>query len=254
MIDRIDGGPADRVDPVKRLRVLPRKGCRPLRLERGNRCRERTLRVRPTTSTVPRPTGRKGRSDRWLRLLRHPFFPRSFVLRNLQTLAAEARWAALPVRLQRLWVRRLLIERGRFFRAVLTWRPAASVLPTPGTRSRRRRGTAAATGYCDDCGGCCEIASGYPEFPEPEAVPTSWRRAFAEGLGPYHRFCTFLWEMAGSGRSVCAIHEWRPVACRAFEQDECRWLQNDRAGAAATAGRNPSSRWLQFGRRPRRGR
>lgn len=214
----MDGGPVDRVDPVKRLGLLPRKRCR------------------------------------WLRLLRHPLFPRSFVLRNLQRLAAEAHWAALPARLQRLWVRRLVIERCRFFRAVLTWRPAASVRPTLDARSRSHPGADAATGYCDDCGGCCEIASGYPEFPEPEVVPASWRRAFAEGLGPYHRFCPFLWEMAGSGRSVCAIHPWRPVACRAFEQDECRWLQSDRAGAAATAGRPPCKRRLLAGHRAGRGR
>lgn len=83
------------------------------------------------------------------------------------------------------------------------------------------------SGYCSHCGGCCEIASGFPSFPRATSLPLRWQQLFGAGLGEGHRFCAFLWEFDASGRSVCAIHPWRPAPCRAFAEDECAFLKND---------------------------
>jgi len=84
--------------------------------------------------------------------------------------------------------------------------------------------------YCSHCGGCCEIASGFPDFPLESALPLRWQRLFGDGLGKGHRVCAFLWELNASGMSLCAIHPWRSNPCRIFEEAECAYFMKDLEG------------------------
>lgn len=226
--------------------------------------RRRRHRSRPGRALV--------RDRRWRSVvsagLRHPLFPRTFLARNVRVLEQEERWKAAPVRIKRVLARRLLLERCRFFNEVVGRLQARLELPSFGPRSRRSEirpgfsvfrqpgddllGQAGSgdsfrfSGYCDHCGGCCEIASGYPDFPDSGVLPLSWQRAFGDGLGRNHRFCPFLWEIAGSGWSVCAIHPWRPNPCRIFEQDECRRLKSEWKDPAVLDRIGPATHELQI--------
>lgn len=162
------------------------------------------------------------------RALGNPLFPFTFLLRNVMALDREPNWHQRPVDLKRSDLLRLLEERSAVFCEVMDWlitrgedreRVAATVI-----ESSRRRDLSS---YCTHCGGCCEIASGLPEFPAGVKIPPAWKNLFGVGLGPWQRFCPFLWEAHGKGLSLCAIHEWRPNPCRSFAEDECRYLMAD---------------------------
>lgn len=164
-----------------------------------------------------------------LKALAHPFFPTTFFMRNVMTLTEEAGWKHSPPRLQKAKIRRLLEERGVFFLEVRNWMSLA-----PQYRKHLKKeihiedGTPPdAISYCTHCGGCCEVASGFPDFPEETLIPVRWQRIFGEGLGRGHRFCPFLWEEKSTGSSLCSIHPWRSHPCRAFEKEECEFLMND---------------------------
>jgi hypothetical protein len=167
-----------------------------------------------------------------LRALSSCFFPIHFFARNLETLATEPGWQRLPLRSRTGSARRLLLERSRFFLEVKAWREDGRLLlaapPVPAEPVVTSQGLDMAT-YCDHCGACCEIASGLPEFHGGTPVPSRWQHVFGQGLGRWHRFCPFLWEDRSTRHSLCAIHPWRPLACRAFEQDECDFLKGDSA-------------------------
>ncbi len=156
------------------------------------------------------------------RALGSPCFPRVFVASNLHALASEPRWQRLPIRLRKVASLRLLLERSRFFLELAAWRRRQSALSEPSGLSHTANTETFA--YCDHCGACCEIASGLAEFPAGTPFPARWRSLFGAGLGRWHRFCPFLWEQPPMG-SQCAIHPWRPLPCRAFEQDECDYLK-----------------------------
>lgn len=160
--------------------------------------------------------------------LRKRGFPLTFFVRNMLALQAESWWSHASPRLWRSRLRRMLEERSRIFLEVREWRL---------TRQRKEGGDAQApplllgasprSGYCNHCGGCCEIASGLPDFPRQTEIPVRWQQLFGNGLGKGHRFCAFLWEIDATGLSVCAIHPWRSNPCRAFEQDECAYFMKD---------------------------
>ena len=161
-----------------------------------------------------------------LRAMRDPLFPWTFLRRNLAALARESAWQHLSPRTRRACQRRLCLERGRFFlelRSALERRnlwvaaadlPAQNAPAGPGPQ------------YCNHCGECCEIASGLAEFPREAEIPARWQRLFGQGLGRWHRFCPFLLEIRRTGRSLCAIHPWRPLPCRRFEAEECTFLKS----------------------------
>ena len=167
--------------------------------------------------------------------LMDPLFPTTYFIRNLRALEKEPGWNTLSFRSRRNRLLCMLDERASFFLEVRQWvdggqleRPST---PDPFDAPDVEGGAKLCdpSEYCTHCGGCCEIAGGLPDFPEPAPLPSPWRRAFGDGLGKGHRFCPFLWEVEGSGDSICAVHFCRPNPCRAFERDECEFLRRDPA-------------------------
>ena len=207
-----------------------------------------------TRKAMKKPKGRLHR------LLLNPSFPLTFLLRNLLTLQAEPGWAKLPSRLRRASLSRLLAERSLFFLEVCKWRLARNHADLGNLQSRSECSgdPGPPPGYCSHCGACCEIASGLPDFPLTDEIPDSWMEAFGEGLGRGHRFCAFLLEERPLGRSLCAIHRWRPNPCRDFEQDECEYLMQHQGFFPPLRDRRISvaRRWLfrliDAGKLPRR--
>jgi len=157
-----------------------------------------------------------------------PLFPVTFLLRNLMTLEMEVRWQRLaPSARRAVWLK-ILAERSSIFCEVRDSLRLRGAVPKPGGAPLHQLEIPDENSdYCIHCGGCCEIASGLADFPEGADVPAKWRRIFAQGLGPNHRFCAFLWEDSGQGLSLCAIHRWRPNPCRLFSLEECRYLMSD---------------------------
>lgn len=157
-----------------------------------------------------------------------PMFPVTFLLRNLMTLEQEPRWQNLAPSARGSGLLTMLVGRSSIFCEVRDWLRLRGAAPGPGVAAiQRAEKIEGGADYCIHCGGCCEIASGLAVFPEGMEIPAKWRRIFAEGLGPNHRFCAFLWEDGGTGLSLCAIHHWRPNPCRLFALDECRHLLSD---------------------------
>ena len=155
-------------------------------------------------------------------------FPLTYLVRNMLTLERESGWMRASPRVRKNRFLRILEERARIFLEVKKWImgrrggdewrvPLRSVHPDSRLPS----------GYCSHCGGCCEIASGFPDFPSEAKIPRRWQRIFGDGLGKGHRFCAFLWEVDASGRSLCAIHPWRSNPCRMFEEEECEYFMKD---------------------------
>lgn len=163
-----------------------------------------------------------------LRALRDPLFPMTYLVRNLVTLRKETHWKSLPCRVQKDQLLRILWERSAFFLEVKRWRMKQEEELSPAFLPLASNETHPCDhSYCFHCGGCCEIPSGLAVFISRENLPPRWIRIYGEGLGRGHRFCPFLWELGGSGKSLCAIHPWRPQPCRSFEEDECEYLLND---------------------------
>lgn len=157
-----------------------------------------------------------------------PMFPVTFLLRNLMALEMEPRWQRLAPSARRAVLLKILAERSSIFCEVRDLLRLCDAAPKPGGAPlQRSEKSDESSDYCIHCGGCCEIASGLADFPEGVDIPVKWRRIFAQGLGPNHRFCAFLWEDSGQGLSLCAIHRWRPNPCRLFSLEECRYLLSD---------------------------
>lgn len=89
-------------------------------------------------------------------------------------------------------------------------------------------------GWCDYCGGCCEIRGGPPEFTGSFAPPDSWREYFRGDGCEHQRFCPFLFEYFATGKFFCSIYQVKPKCCWAFDRDECEFLQSDVAREQAT--------------------
>jgi len=175
-----------------------------------------------------RNRSRNAFSPRIFRAIKHRFFPLGFFLRNILALRREPRWQGLTPRLWRGHLHRMLEERSRIFLEIPRgWAEKEGTEQAPVPALFRSLDLPEQSGYCSHCGGCCEIASGFPSFPRATSLPLRWQQLFGAGLGEGHRFCAFLWEFDASGRSMCAIHPWRPAPCRAFAEAECAFLKND---------------------------
>jgi hypothetical protein len=160
--------------------------------------------------------------------LKHRLFPLSFFVRNMLALQREPWWIHLSPRVRKTHLLAMLGQRCRIFLEVRKWirtRQREDVLQDQALSAREER--CLHSGYCRNCGGCCEIASGFPGFPPEVEIPGHWQQIFGDGLGKGHRFCAFLWELYTSGQSLCAIHPWRSNTCRVFEEDECEYFMKD---------------------------
>jgi len=183
---------------------------------------------------------------RSLRLLRDPLFPLYFLERNLDVLGRENGFRREPQQCRTARVMAVIFERLQWFQELLQdgrrgpggtlhEAPALRGLDDGPDRSRIES-------YCDHCGLCCEICSGFPDFPDPNNPPDAWQFLFGQGLGDGHRFCPFLRHDRRSRRSFCAIHKYRPNPCRIFEEDECRTVKNELEDELRrTGGRPPRS-------------
>lgn len=77
-------------------------------------------------------------------------------------------------------------------------------------------------GWCDLCGECCCHAGTVPSTPEGTRYPAYWYHALSgETLYP-QPFCPFLFQARGKPLFFCALHPIKPLACRRFDQADCR--------------------------------
>lgn len=189
--------------------------------------------IRDISGSMPYRLNRLGRGRGFRKMLLegifHPYFPVSFLLRNIETLSKEPSFGDSPLRTRRELLRRVVLERTLIFLNVKRWILGRGAWESfeAGISNLKEDSSGS---YCNHCGRCCEIASGFPEFPpQSREVPQEWLRIFGDGLGRGHRFCAFLWEANGLGRSFCSIHPWRSNPCRIFEADECEFLKKDPA-------------------------
>ena len=90
------------------------------------------------------------------------------------------------------------------------------------------------TGWCEHCGGCCEIRGGPPEFTSSTELPASWQLYFRGDGCKSQRFCPFLFEYFATGRYFCSIYRIKPKCCWEFDREECEFLQYDVARERAS--------------------
>jgi len=154
-----------------------------------------------------------------------PGFPLYYVLRNLFWLKHEQWWTALSHRAKCGRALKIICARIDFFNQVKKSRNELQEVQT----LRSGEVPMNVPVYCNKCGLCCEVASGKPDFPVPDALPFRWREIFADGLGQGHRFCPFLWEDNTSGGGLCSIYPYRSNPCRLFGPEECDffWKSNE---------------------------
>lgn len=206
--------------------TLSSSGYPSLRPAETQRTRKAILRA------AARSRRRRGLSSRVVEAIRNRFFPLSFFVRNILALQEEPGWRQVSPRIWRGRLHRMLEERSKIFCEVYQWRlqkqkeAQSPFQALPSSLDDLEQ----PSGYCSHCGGCCEIASGLPDFPLESALPLRWQRLFGDGVGKGHRFCPFLWELNASGLSLCAIHPWRSNPCRIFEEAECAYFMKDSEG------------------------
>lgn len=91
------------------------------------------------------------------------------------------------------------------------------------------------TNRCSNCGCCCEIRGGPPEFTGSIEPPREWLRYFRGDGSGYQRFCPFLFEYFATGKFFCSIYLIKPKCCWEFDREECDFLQEDVAREQAEA-------------------
>lgn len=176
------------------------------------------------------------------RAVADPLFPLTYFIRNVMVLMREKTWRRAHTRRRlRVWVLHLFKERCDFFLEVRMWREKTQGLECLLDFYGSADPALPSEGYCTHCGGCCELLSGFPDFPKESIIPMHWKRIFGDGLGRGHRFCPFLWEVGGKAQSVCAIHPWRSRPCRTFGDEECDFVLND-LDFLSLSGREPFRR------------
>jgi len=85
------------------------------------------------------------------------------------------------------------------------------------------------TERCNNCGCCCEIRGGPPEFTGTIEPPREWLVYFSGDALGNQRFCPFLFEHFASGNFFCSIYLIKPQCCWEFDREECDFLQKDAA-------------------------
>lgn len=85
--------------------------------------------------------------------------------------------------------------------------PAATLLAEPG--------------WCDLCGECCCHCGTVPTPPPGVDYPAFfYHLAAGEGLSP-QPYCPFLFQTLGRPLFFCGLHPIKPVACTAFDRQDC---------------------------------
>lgn len=77
-------------------------------------------------------------------------------------------------------------------------------------------------GWCDLCGECCCHGGTVPSSPEGVDYPAYWYHALSGDTLYPQPFCPFLFQAQGLPLFFCALHPIKPLACRRFDQTDCR--------------------------------
>jgi hypothetical protein len=179
-------------------------------------------------------------SDRHLltEALSDPYFPFTKLLKlNLEEFGKEPKLRDLSEESLAGIAAKHLLEWAKIFQAIrldlkkvnkdgqvssmsLTGIPAETIPPTKS---------------CNNCGCCCEIRGGPPEFTGSIEPPREWPIYFRGDGISYQRFCPFLFEYFASGKFFCSIYLVKPKCCWEFGREECDFLQEDVARERAEA-------------------
>jgi hypothetical protein len=83
--------------------------------------------------------------------------------------------------------------------------------------------------WCTLCGVCCQIGGVPPEPPASIHYPEHWHRYLAGKALDNQQLCPFLFQYFGEAVFFCAIHHIKPLACRQFDEQDCRRRLSERA-------------------------
>ena len=76
--------------------------------------------------------------------------------------------------------------------------------------------------WCILCGVCCQIGGIPPEPPPSVRFPKHWYTFLAGKAVDNQQLCPFLFQYFGEPRFFCAVHHIKPLACRQFDEKNCR--------------------------------
>ncbi|KMY67978.1 hypothetical protein AAU61_09095 [Desulfocarbo indianensis] len=77
-------------------------------------------------------------------------------------------------------------------------------------------------GWCDLCGQCCCHCGTVPTPPQGVDYPPWFYHALAGEALLHQPFCPFLFQALERPLFFCALHPIKPLACRRFDQTDCR--------------------------------
>jgi hypothetical protein len=177
------------------------------------------------------------------RALADPYFPLSKLRKlNVEKMAVERGFVDLPGKvLAKLTAEHLLKWAGIFLSIRKELESLnESVMVSSITMSGTPQEVLPETGWCDHCGGCCEIRGGPPEFTTSFELPRRWQLYFRGDGCKLQRFCPFLFEYFATAKFFCSIYQIKPKCCWEFDREECEFLRTDvaREQAAIASGRD----------------
>jgi hypothetical protein len=76
--------------------------------------------------------------------------------------------------------------------------------------------------WCILCGVCCQIGGIPPKPPPRVRYPEHWYPFLAGEAVENQQLCPFLFQYFGEPRFFCAVHHIKPLACRQFDEKDCR--------------------------------
>lgn len=79
--------------------------------------------------------------------------------------------------------------------------------------------------WCILCGVCCQIGGVPPEPPPSVRYPDHWYAFLTGEAVDNQQLCPFLFQYFGEPRFFCAVHHIKPLACRQFDEKDCRQRQ-----------------------------
>jgi hypothetical protein len=170
--------------------------------------------------------------------LSDPYFPFTKLQKlNVKNLAREAKLSDLSEESLASIAAKHLLEWAKIFQAIrldlkrLNKDGQVSSMSLKGFAEE----TIPQTNRCNNCGCCCEIRGGPPEFTGSIEPPREWLRYFRGDAFGYQRFCPFLFEYFATGKFFCSIYLIKPKCCWEFDWEECDFLQEDVARERAEA-------------------